>query len=366
MTDSALRRTPLHALHVELGAKLVPFAGWDMPVQYPGGIIAEHMACRSDAALFDVSHMAQVSIRGDNAADALEGLCPGGLTTLKPGQARYTQFTTPDGGIFDDLIVTNAGDHLFLVVNAAMRDQDLDILRSGLPDHVVTEITDRALIALQGPKAAAVLSGLIPAVGDLKFMQSTLADWDGADLRVSRLGYTGEDGFEISVSEDRAEGFARALLADDAVTPAGLGARDTLRMEAGLPLYGQDIDQTTSPVEAGLGFSIPKRRREPGGFPGADSIIAQATDGPARKLVGIAPQGRAPARAGTVITDASGAEIGKVTSGGFSPSLERPISLGYVAAECSDPDTGVTLLIRGKPQPATITALPFVPHRYHR
>lgn len=365
MTDSPLRQTPLAPLHAELGAKTVPFAGWDMPVQYPAGIIAEHMACRTGAALFDVSHMAQVTIHGDDAAAALEGLCPGGLTTLTPGKARYTQFTTQTGGIYDDLIVTHAGDHLFLVVNASMRDQDLVLLRDGLPDHAVTEVTDRALIALQGPDATAILTPLIPAAADLKFMQSTMADWDGADLRVSRLGYTGEDGFEISISAQAATALARRLI-DSGAVPAGLGARDTLRMEAGLPLYGQDIDQTTDPVEAGLGFSIPKRRRLAGGFPGANAILAHAETGPARRLVGLLPDGRAPARAGTQIADASGEIIGHVTSGGFSPSLERPISLGYVGVEWSDPGTGVHLIIRGKPRPATIAALPFVPHRYHR
>lgn len=357
-----LKKTPLHDLHVELGAKLVPFAGWEMPVQYPAGIIAEHAACREGAALFDVSHMCQLTITGPDPAAALEGLVPGGILTLKPGHARYTQLTTPDGGIYDDLIVTQDGESMFLVVNASMAEQDIELLRAGLPDHAVTPITDRALIAVQGPGAAAIVAGLYPESADLRFMQSAVAQ-DGT--RLSRLGYTGEDGFEISVAANAAEALARALIEAGAV-PAGLGARDTLRMEAGLPLYGNDIDRTTSPIEAGLGFSIPKRRREAGDFPGAPRIVAQATDGPARKLVGLRPEGRAPARAGTEIALADGAVIGAVTSGGFSPTLQAPISIGYVPAAHAEPGTELTLILRGKPAPARVVPLPFVPHRYLR
>lgn len=360
-----LKQTPLHPLHLELNAKIVPFAGWEMPVQYPTGIIAEHTACRTGAALFDVSHMCQLTIDGPGAAAALEGLCPGGLISLQPGQARYTQLTTAEGGIYDDLIVTQTGNALFVVVNASMAAQDMDLLRAGLPDHRVTQIDDHALIAVQGPEAAQRLAPLLPDAGSLGFMQSRLSDWQGHACRVSRLGYTGEDGFEISVPAVAAEGFARALIVAG-VQPAGLGARDTLRMEAGLPLYGQDIDQTTSPVEAGLGFSVPKRRRTEGGFPGADRIIAEAATGPARHLVGLRPEGRAPVRAGVAITATDGTALGAVTSGGFSPTLQAPISIGYVAASHAAPGTELHVILRGKPVPAAVTPLPFVPHRYKR
>ncbi|MDJ0858193.1 MAG: glycine cleavage system aminomethyltransferase GcvT [Dinoroseobacter sp.] len=356
-----LKKTPLYDLHVELGAKLVPFAGWEMPVQYPAGIMAEHGACREGAALFDVSHMCQLTIAGSDPAAAMEALCPGGLITLKPGAARYTQLTTLKGGIYDDLIVTNAGDHLFVVVNASMSEQDLEIMRAGLPDHTVSPLTDRALLAVQGPRAGDIVAGIFPQAAALRFMQSQMV---GA-TRLSRLGYTGEDGFEISVPIEDAETLARNLI-DAGAEPAGLGARDTLRMEAGLPLYGNDIDQTTSPIEAGLGFSIPKRRRDAADFPGADRIVAEASNGPGRSLVGLRPDGRAPARAGTEIAAPDGAVIGTVTSGGFSPTLQAPISLGYVPAEYAAPGTPLNFILRGKAAPARVVALPFVPHSYLR
>ncbi len=356
-----LKKTPLYDLHVELGAKLVPFAGWEMPVQYPAGIMAEHAACREGAALFDVSHMCQLTISGDDAAAAMETLCPGGLTTLKSGAARYTQLTTLKGGIYDDLIVTNAGDHLFVVVNASMAEQDLEILKAGLPDHDVSPLNDRALLAVQGPSAGQIVEGLFPEAAALRFMQSAMV----GEVRLSRLGYTGEDGFEISIPAAEADALARKLIAAGAV-PAGLGARDTLRMEAGLPLYGNDIDQATSPIEAGLGFSIPKRRREAADFPGSARIVAEATDGAARKLVGLRPEGRAPARAGTEIATPDGTVVGAVTSGGFSPTLNGPISLGYVPAAQAQPDTELHFILRGKPAPARVVPLPFVPHRYLR
>ena len=361
-----LLHTPLFSLHESLGAKMVGFAGWAMPVQYPEGIMAEHRACRTSAALFDVSHMGQVIVRGADAAEKFEGLVPGGLTTLKPGQARYTQLTTPNGGIYDDLIVTNAGDYLFVVVNASMKDQDIELMRAGLDGCGIEVLEDRALVALQGPAADPVLSSIVPGVSSLSFMQSAEFDWNGQALRISRLGYTGEDGYEISVPTSVAEDFAKRLLEDDRTAPAGLGARDTLRMEAGLPLYGNDIDQSTSPIEAGLGFSIPKRRRENGGFPGAGRIISEATNGPGRKLVGLLPDGRAPARAGVEVTAADGTVLGSITSGGFSPTLEKPISLGYVAASHAEPGQKVNLLLRGKPVPATVSALPFVAQNYKR
>lgn len=360
-----MKITPLHPLHLELGAKMVPFAGWEMPVQYPTGIMAEHAACRTRAALFDVSHMCQLAITGADPASALERLVPGGLTSLEPGQARYTQLTTPDGGIYDDLIVTQAGDHLYVVVNASMAAQDTELLREGLTDCAIRVIEDHALIALQGPEAEALLAVLIPAAADLTFMRSSTTTWNGHALRLSRLGYTGEDGFEISVPGEAAEPLARALI-DAGAVPAGLGARDTLRMEAGLPLYGQDIDRTTSPIEAGLGFSIPKRRRAEGGYPGAARLATEAATGPARKLVGLRPEGRAPVRAGVDIVTPDGAPLGQVTSGGFSPTLQAPISIGYVQADHAEAGTPIHVMLRGKPVPAMVTPLPFVPHRYKR
>lgn len=359
-------RTPLHELHVGLGAKMVDFAGWEMPVSYPLGVMGEHKACRQAAALFDVSHMCQVELRGPDAAARLEALVPAALTTLPEGKARYTYFTDTDGGLLDDLIVSNAGDHLYVVVNAARRDHDLGHLRAGLPGLEVTERDDLALLALQGPEAAAVLGPLAPGADSLKFMETRLTEIDGVPVRVSRLGYTGEDGFEISMPAASARHVAELLLSHEAVEAAGLGARDSLRLEAGLPLYGNDIDTTTSPVEAGLEFAIQKRRREEGGFPGADRILRELRDGPARRLVGIAPGTRAPARAGTGITDGAGRVIGAVTSGGFGPTCDGPVSMGYVETEHARPGTPVGLLIRGKETPGTVTALPFVPHNYKR
>ncbi len=359
------RQTPLHALHFAHGAKMVEFAGWQMPVSYPLGVMGEHKACREAAALFDVSHMGQVELRGTDVAAGLERLVPGGITTLKPGHARYTQLTNDDGGILDDLIISNAGDHFYVVVNASMAAQDIGLLRQGLPGVDLTERTDLALIALQGPEAVRIVNGHAPGAADMAFMATMTADFLGTSARISRLGYTGEDGFEVSLPASDAARVTEALLQDTALALAGLGARDSLRLEAGLCLYGNDIDQTTSPVEAQLAWSIPKRRREAGGFPGVDRITSELTDGPARKLVGIRPTGRAPARAGTEIR-AGSAKIGTVTSGGFGPSVEGPISMGYVTADHAEPGTNLTLMIRGKPHDATICALPFHPHRYHR
>jgi aminomethyltransferase len=361
------RRTPLHDLHRELGAKMVPFAGWDMPVQYPKGILQEHLWCRANAGLFDVSHMGQLRIEGPNAATAMERLVPGNIEGLAEGSARYTVLTNDDGGILDDLIVTRAGDHLFAVVNAGCREQDVAHLRAGLePGHRVVELSDRALLALQGPKAALVLSRLAPACSDLKFMQSAEMSLSGLAARVSRLGYTGEDGFEISVAADHAAKLARTLLAAPEVEPIGLGARDSLRLEAGLCLYGHDIDTGTSPIEAGLQWTIAKRRREQGGFPGAATIRAQLRDGAKRRLVGILPEGRAPAREHTEIRDAAGRHLGEVTSGGFGPTVGGPIAMGYVETASAEPGTPLVLIVRGKPLPAKVAAMPFVPHRYQR
>jgi aminomethyltransferase len=360
-------RTPLYDLHRELGGRLVDFAGWELPVQYPKGILQEHLWCRRQAALFDVSHMGQLRIEGEGAAAALERLVPGNIVGLAPGAARYTVLTDEQGGILDDLIVTNAGDHLFVVVNAGRRDADLAHLRAHLePACRVIEHTDRALLALQGPLAGVVLARLAPDVAKLRFMQSIETSVGGLACRASRLGYTGEDGFEISVVVERAEPMARALLAVEEVTPAGLGARDSLRLEAGLCLYGHDIDTTTTPIEAGLNWTIAKRRREQGGYPGAERIAAQLRDGPSRKLVGIVPEGRAPARERTEIQDADGRRIGEVTSGGFGPTVGGPVAMGYVEAGSAEPGTSLTLVVRGRPLPAKVAPLPFVPHRYQR
>lgn len=358
------RHTPLYDLHLELGGKMVDFADWELPVQYPSGIMTEHAQCRERAALFDVSHMGQVILRGADVAQKLEALCPQDFSTLPEGKARYAFFTNEAGGIMDDLIVSNAGDHLFVVVNAALRDQDIPHMRAHLPGCEVIEITDRALLALQGPQAEAVLSALHPEVTELRFMQTLYLP--EADLRISRLGYTGEDGFEISVPAAAASDFARALLAHPDCAPAGLGARDSLRLEAGLCLYGNDIDQQTSPIEAGLIWAIQKRRREQGGFPGAARIQNEIANGPSRRLVGIQPTGRAPARSGVEVQDASGAPIGVITSGVFGPSIGAPVSMGYIAAEHAAPGTEITLNIRGKSHAATVTKLPFVAQNYKR
>jgi aminomethyltransferase len=360
------KRTPLHDLHVELGGKIVDFAGWAMPVQYPAGIMVEHNACRTKAALFDVSHMGQVELQGEAAAAELERLVPSAMVGLAPGKARYTMFTNQNGGILDDLIVSNAGDHLFVVVNASMRDQDIAHMRANLAGVRVVERSDLALVAVQGPKAEMVVASLAPAAANLRFMETAKADLAGIPCRISRLGYTGEDGYEISMPASEAEKVARALLAHEDCEPAGLGARDSLRLEAGLCLYGNDIDTRTSPVEAQLNWAIQKRRREEAGFPGEERILRELASGPARKLVGLLPEGRAPARQSTQTVDAAGAVIGEVTSGGFGPTVGGPVSLGYVLASHAAPDTPVSLVIRGNPVPARVVSLPFVPHNYKR
>ena len=371
MADAdAIRTTPLDALHRARGARMTEFAGWALPVQHAEGILAEHRWCRAHAALFDVSHMGQIALRDargpQHAAEALEALCPGGIASLTPGRARYTQFTNDAGGALDDLIVSHAGDHLFLVVNAARADDDLARLEAGMAGTGVSvEPLDRALLALQGPEAEAALALQVPECAALTFMQTADARWRERPVRISRLGYTGEDGFEISLPKDAAQAFAETLLADDRVKPAGLGARDSLRLEAALPLYGQDLDAATTPVEAGLAWSIPKRRREAADFPGAETILAQLRDGPPRRLVAIRPESRAPARAGTEIF-AEGRKVGAVTSGGFGPTVEGPVSLGYIAAAQAGVGTALQLIVRGKPLPAAIVESPFVPHRYKR
>lgn len=363
---TTLATTPLDALHRELGARMVPFAGYAMPVQYPAGVLAEHRHTRAAAGLFDVSHMGQVILRGGAPATALEALVPGELQGLAAGRIRYTMFTSPAGGILDDLMVANAGDHLVLVVNAGCKAADIAHLRAGLGDHRVEALPQRALLALQGPRAAAVLARLAPAAAAMAFMSWCRLDLAGIACWVSRSGYTGEDGFEISLPADQAEALARRLLADPEVKPIGLGARDTLRLEAGLCLYGSDIDGTTTPVEAGLAWTIGKRRRAAGGFPGAAVILGQLANGPPRLRVGLLPDDRAPARAHTVITLPDGRPVGAVTSGGFGPTIDGPLAMGYVEAACAASGTRLMLVVRDQPRPARVVELPFVPHRYHK
>jgi aminomethyltransferase len=370
-----LLHTPLHDLHLRLGARMVAFAGYAMPVQYASGIIAEHQWTRSAAGFFDVSHMGQLFLVGPDhhsAAEALERLVPGDIAGLGLGQIRYTQLTNAAGGILDDLMVTRSvspedDGRLFLVVNASRKGQDEAWLREHLPAGITIEaVPDRALFALQGPQAATVMARHCPQAAGLAFMTARSADLAGIDCHVSRSGYTGEDGYEISVPSARAEEMAKILLDEPEVKPIGLGARDSLRLEAGLCLYGHDIDETTSPVEAGLVWSIGKRRRVQGGFLGEERILAELRDGPARRRVGILPEGRAPAREGTAIEDGQGISLGRITSGGFGPTANAPIAMGYVAASRAEPGTALTLIVRDRPLPARVARLPFVPHRYHR
>ena len=365
MAEEKLARTPLYDLHRSLGAKLVPFAGYEMPVQYPAGIIAEHLHTRAKASLFDVSHMGQVALTGADIAGKFEHLVPADIIGLKSGHVRYTVFTNERGGIIDDLMAAKEGDVLRLVVNASRKADDLAHMRHALGDGAVTYLEDRALIALQGPAAAAVLARLARGVGAMAFMSMASLEIDGMACHVTRSGYTGEDGYEISVPGAEAEKLARRLLAEPEVAPAGLGARDTLRLEAGLCLYGNDLDETTTPIEADLAWTIQKRRREEGGFPGDAIIQRELAQGPARRRVGIKPEGRQIARGHTPIVDASGKEIGMITSGGFSPSLEGAIAMGYVPAALAADGSVLRLSVRGAERSAQIASLPFVPHRYH-
>jgi len=374
---SDLKRTGLYDLHLELGAKMVPFAGYEMPVQYPLGVMKEHIHTRENAGLFDVSHMGQVLVRpksGDvaDAALAFETLVPVSLLALKEGRQRYAMFTNDAGGITDDLMVANRGDHLFVVVNAACKDADIAHMRANLSDACEIEVIgDRALLALQGPLAEAALNGIAP-VADMKFMDVAVVPSEFGDLWVSRSGYTGEDGFEVSVANDQAVAFARALLATEGVEAIGLGARDSLRLEAGLCLYGNDIDETTSPIEAALEWAMQKARRKggerEGGFPGAERILSELENGTSRRRVGILPDGRAPMRAHTMLfADEAAAEpMGEVTSGAFGPTIERPMSMGYVAIEFAETGTKIYAEVRGKRMPATIADMPFRPSTYKR
>ena len=346
---------------------MTPFAGYDMPVQYPDGILAEHGHTRKKAGLFDVGHMGQAILRGPDVGAALEELVPGDIQGLKPGQIRYTQFTNSQGGIIDDLMVTNRGDHLFLVVNAGCKDKDFDHIRDHVGGRCDLEVLEnRELIALQGPAAADVLNRFAADTAKMAFMTMIDQDIDGHNCWVSRSGYTGEDGYEISVPAEKAEALAELLLNETEVAPIGLGARDSLRLEAGLCLYGHDIDDDTTPIEAGLLWSIGKRRRQEGGFLGADKILHQIENGAPRKRIGVKPLGRAPAREGTEITDQNGTAIGQVTSGGFGPTVQGPVAMGYIIAENAVPDADVGLIVRGKSLQAKLVRLPFVKHRYFR
>ena len=373
MTDTStdLKQTALHDLHVEAGAKMVPFAGYAMPVQYPMGIVKEHQHTRRSAGLFDVSHMGQLRLRGEGAAAAMETLVPVDIVDLPAMKQRYALFTNEQGGIEDDLMVTNAGDHLFVVVNAACKDKDIAHMQSRIGDSCEIEILDdRALLALQGPEAGAVMARLASDTADMVFMTAAEISIDGIDCFVTRSGYTGEDGFEISVANDEAERLARTLLAQVEVEWVGLGARDSLRLEAGLCLYGHDLDEHTTPVEASLLWALSKSRRadgeRPGGYPGAEVIMKQMAEGVSRKRVGLKPEGRMPVREGAKIFDDDGHEVGVVTSGGFGPTVEGPVAMGYVRTHLAKPETRLHALVRGKQLPITVVKLPFVPQRYYR
>lgn len=364
---------PLDAWHRARGARMVEFAGYWMPVQYEG-IIAEHLWTREHAGLFDVSHMGQLVVSGEGAAAALEALLPGDISALKPGRQRYSLLLGEAGGILDDLMVTNRGDHYYLVVNGATKWDDIAHLREHLPDEITLNLLDEhGLLALQGPEAAAALEALglrpafdgMPPVTDLRFMQAAAYYWGEVPLGVSRSGYTGEDGYEISVRAEDIAALADALCAQPQVKPIGLGARDSLRLEAGLPLYGHDLSPETDPVSAGLGFAISKRRRAEGGFLGADAVVAALADGTPTIRVGLALEGRQAAREGALVYSRD-QEVGRVTSGGFSPSLNHPIAMAYVAAAHGGEGDALTIDVRGKRLPARVVSMPFVPHRYFR
>ncbi|MCL6678573.1 glycine cleavage system aminomethyltransferase GcvT [Sphingomonas sp. RG327] len=357
---------PLDSWHRSKGGRMVEFAGYMMPVQYEG-IMAEHLWTRENAGLFDVSHMGQLLIHGPDAESALETILPGDIRGLADRKLRYSLLLDGGGGIIDDLMATRRGSDFYLVVNGATKHGDIEVMRQSLPkDLFVDHMTGQALVALQGPKAVDVLEAIIPGVSDLTFMEGNAFHAFGHPLWISRSGYTGEDGFEISIPAVAVEQLAEALVADERVKPIGLGARDSLRLEAGLPLYGHDLDRDTTPVMAGLTFAIQKRRRAEGGFPGAPRILAELEQGAPQKRVGLDVEGRQPVREGALILDGEGSEIGRVTSGGFSPSLQRPIAMGYVATALAEPGTELKLEQRGKLFDSKIAPMPFVPHRYHR
>ena len=375
LAETPLAETPLASVHKEAGARMVPFAGYAMPVQYPTGILAEHAWTRNHAGLFDVSHMGQAVLTGpdhESVARALETLVPADVLGLPPGRQRYTQLLNEEGGIADDLMVLrpaapHAAERIGLVVNAGTKDADFRLIAASLPDGIELRLgDDLALLALQGPEAEAVLGRLAPEAARMRFMDVREIAVGGIPARVTRSGYTGEDGYEISVAAGRTAELWSALLSDGRVRPIGLGARDSLRLEAGLPLYGHDINQETSPVEAGLGWSIGRRRRQEGGFPGRIRIGEEIARGPLRRRVGLLPEGRMPAREHAEIVDRDGELVGIVTSGGFGPSVGAPVAMGYVVSECAAEGTALGVVVRGKTVPARIVPLPFVPHRYKR
>ena len=373
MSDNELLKTPLHALHTELGARMVPFAGYSMPVQYPAGLMAEHHHTRAAAGLFDVSHMGQLRLVGPESAAALETLMPVDVIDLAVGKQRYGLLLNDDGGIIDDLMFVNRGDDLFVIVNGACKVGDMAHMQSRIGSRCqVTPLPDRGLLALQGPQAVTALQRVVPGVEKLVFMTGGAFRWDGADLYITRSGYTGEDGFEISVPGAHAEAFARALLAEPEVKPVGLGARNSLRLEAGLCLYGNDIDTTTTPVEAALNWAMQKVRRtggaRAGGFPGAQRVLAQldGSEPLSRKRVGLIALERIPVREHTELQSIDGQTIGEVTSGLLGPSAEKPVAMGYVSPAHAAIGTRVQAIVRGKAVPMEVSAMPFVPNRYFR
>jgi aminomethyltransferase len=356
---------PLDAWHRARGARMVEFAGYHMPIQYEG-IVAEHLWTREHAGLFDVSHMGQLRIDGDGAAEALEALVPGDISALKPGRMRYSLLLAEDGGILDDLMITNTGDGLYVVVNGAVKWDDIGFLREHLPDDItINHLDDAALLALQGPKAGDVLARMIPAVADLYFMETGIFEWHGVSVSISRSGYTGEDGFEISVPAAHVMALASELAAQPEVKPIGLGARDSLRLEAGLPLYGHDLTDMIDPVEGNAAFAVSKRRREQGGFNGADRILRALADGPARRLTGFTVNGKMPVREGALLF-AGPTQVGIVTSGGFAPSLEMPVGMALIDHSHVAPGTALEAEVRGRRVPVQTAPMPFIPHRYHR
>jgi aminomethyltransferase len=367
MSETSDRLLPLNDWHVARGGRMVSFAGYSMPIQYEG-IIAEHRWTRESAGLFDVSHMGQLIVAGPEAEKGLETMLPADLSILQDGRLRYSLLLTDDGGIVDDLMVTRRGDHFYVVVNGATKEGDIDHMRERLPRTAVLDhMKEQALLALQGPKAVEVLSRLAPGVEQLGFMTGGSFQLAGGGIWISRSGYTGEDGFEISVPGARVGEVAELLVAQPEVRPIGLGARDSLRLEAGLPLYGHDLDSTTTPIEAGLGFAVSKRRRGEGGFAGWHRIVKEIEEGPVRRRAGLLVEGRQPVREGAMVVDAEGNEVGKVTSGGFSPMLEAPIAMAYLPAAAAAVEGGsVSLAQRGKIFQAKVAPMPFVPHRYHR
>ena len=360
-----IEKLPLDAWHRAQGGRMLPFAGYEMPIQYEG-IVAEHEWTRQHASLFDVSHMGQLGVSGGNAGEELEKLLPGAITSLKEGRMRYSLLLNEDGGILDDLMVTNAGPQYGLVVNGACKWDDIAHLREHLPDEItLTHYDENALVALQGPEAVVALSELVPEAAELTFMKAGYFEWDGVPLWIARAGYTGEDGFEIAVPQEHVEKLADALVADERVKPAGLGARDSLRLEAGLPLYGHDLNTETDPVSADLIFALTKKRREAGGWMGHSEVIQVLEDGPTSKRIGLKLDGRMPAREGAEVFSGD-TKVGTVTSGGFSPTLGYPIAMAYVDASLSEAGTQLEIEVRGKRLSATVTPMPFVPQNYYR